>query len=370
MPKILIVDDDRILADVLAMALRSASFDVTVVYDGQRALTVVKQDSFDAIILDVMMPQIDGYEVCRRLRADAKTQSVPVLMLTALTMPMERREAMRAGADLYLTKPVVISTVIDRLRAVLDLERKDELRPIIAFVGAKGGVGTSTVALNTATSLANEGRRVLLMEVGGTGATCAWTMGLRPESTVLDLAASKRYPFDVPNLQRYLINCTGGLSYLPILHDGQIAMPDATGRVLSTVLRLLHDSYEVIILDVGPAANAMWKTVFTRSLSVVPVTTQDSISRRHLQTLLNVLGGERSMTKVIGLVLIQQATTAAENTVEELAEETKLTVLGNIPAAPVRMLQANAIPKPLVQAYPKAEASRALVRLGQRLVGE
>src|SRR5262245_16527822 len=105
-PKILIVDDEKPIAHMLQKGLSAAGYDAEVVYRGEDALRRVRTDPPDLILLDVMMPEMDGYEVCRALKSDSKTAIIPIIMTTALSDRKERHEGMAAGADDYLTKPI------------------------------------------------------------------------------------------------------------------------------------------------------------------------------------------------------------------------------------------------------------------------
>ena len=114
---ILVVDDDAALRKALKRVLGSHGFAVEVAEDGDAALARLRRSSFDAIVLDVVMPGSDGMEVCRRLRADH--DQVPVLMLTARYAVHDRVAGLEAGADDYLVKPFANEELVARLRALL-----------------------------------------------------------------------------------------------------------------------------------------------------------------------------------------------------------------------------------------------------------
>jgi two-component system response regulator MprA len=115
--KILVVDDDRSLRDALRRALSLAGYEVLVAEGGQHGLTQVAATVPDAVVLDVGMPDIDGLEVCRRLRAAGNR--VPVLMLTARDAVEDRIDGLDAGADDYLIKPFDVGELKARLRALV-----------------------------------------------------------------------------------------------------------------------------------------------------------------------------------------------------------------------------------------------------------
>jgi two-component system response regulator MprA len=115
--RLLVVDDDPSVREALALVLDLNGFQVATAADGREAIRTLAQESPDAVILDVLMPGIDGLEVCRRMRAGG--DSTPVLMLTARTEVSERVAGLEAGADDYLAKPFAREELIARLRALL-----------------------------------------------------------------------------------------------------------------------------------------------------------------------------------------------------------------------------------------------------------
>lgn len=115
--KILIVEDEKLLADSLQALLQSKGFEVEVVYDGESGQEYAELGIYDLLILDVMMPQMDGYEVARRVRA--KRCSTPILMLTAKSSLEDRIEGLNAGADYYLTKPFDSRELLACINALL-----------------------------------------------------------------------------------------------------------------------------------------------------------------------------------------------------------------------------------------------------------
>jgi two-component system response regulator MprA len=115
--RLLVVDDDPSLREALALVLDLNGFDVTTACDGREAIRTLATTPPDAVVLDVLMPGIDGLEVCRRMRAAGDT--TPVLMLTARAEVSERVEGLEAGADDYLAKPFAREELVARLRALL-----------------------------------------------------------------------------------------------------------------------------------------------------------------------------------------------------------------------------------------------------------
>jgi phosphate regulon transcriptional regulator PhoB len=117
--RILAVDDEHDIIELLSYNLSKEGFDVVSAMDGEEALKKIGEKSFDLIILDLMMPGLQGMELCRILRNDPKTRNLPIIMLTARTEELDRVLGLEMGADDYLTKPFSPRELIARIKAVL-----------------------------------------------------------------------------------------------------------------------------------------------------------------------------------------------------------------------------------------------------------
>jgi DNA-binding response OmpR family regulator len=132
--KILVVDDDDIVAKTIERTLRAGGYQVFVVHSGVDALRVARRNVPDLMVLDVLMPGMDGFEVCRQVRSDPLLKNLPVLFLTAKGKDEDRITGLRAGADDYLSKPFNVDELYLRVRAILRRTRQldaDEPEPIL-----------------------------------------------------------------------------------------------------------------------------------------------------------------------------------------------------------------------------------------------
>ena len=148
---ILIVDDEESILRFLEYSFAAQGYRVTRATSGLDGIAKAKSENPDLIILDVMMPDISGLEVCDHLRADAKTRFMPIIMLSAAGQVDDRVSGLRSGADDYVTKPANMDELMARVTALLNRTRRMQSQAdsskrgkVIGFIGAKGGVGTTT----------------------------------------------------------------------------------------------------------------------------------------------------------------------------------------------------------------------------------
>ena len=117
--KILVVDDEKHIVKIVEFNLKKCGYEVCVAYNGLEALEKVKSESPDLVILDVMMPELDGFGVCRKLRADPGTEDLPVIILTATGQEIDRDIASESGATAYMTKPFSPKLLLDKVTELL-----------------------------------------------------------------------------------------------------------------------------------------------------------------------------------------------------------------------------------------------------------
>jgi CheY-like chemotaxis protein len=240
MANILVIDDDKDFRNMVKLMLTRLGHAPTLAAHGEDALALAASNSYDIVICDLMMPEIDGYEVTRRLRTNIRTQNLPILFLTARSQPADREGAFEAGADAYITKPFEPRDLANKLSELLNRPRPVAAPPaavpvaaapmaavanatthvtaqatataviarppklpetaplpgphpsgrVVVFLGFRGGVGKTTLAANFAGALARGGRRVCLMDLSPVGGQVTLHLRLRPKATWLDLPAA------------------------------------------------------------------------------------------------------------------------------------------------------------------------------------
>src|SRR5256885_14367091 len=159
--RVLVVDDIPANVKLLEARLSAEYFDVTTAVSGADALSICERAECDVVLLDVMMPDMDGFEVCKRLKTNPATHHIPVVMVTALDSPSDRNRGLEAGADDFLTKPVSDVVLIARVRSLTRLKMMtDELR-MRAITSLEIGMQAPE---RSAIADAGKGGRILLVD--------------------------------------------------------------------------------------------------------------------------------------------------------------------------------------------------------------
>ena len=228
---ILIVDDERDLVEALEYALQREGFRTSVASTGQQALTLAASPCPDLILLDLMLPDMAGTQVCLQLRADAATRAVPIVMMTAKAAEIDRVVGFEVGADDYVTKPFSVRELVLRVRAVL---RRRALTPPSAGVVEFGRLLVDTDAQgNVGVSLGMKSERslyhVLVMGLAGKDAVTTVRPGLDVLPSNETVAAAELY----------------------------LAGRQNRDRVLASRLSQLARSYDHVIVDCSPSLSLM-----------------------------------------------------------------------------------------------------------------
>jgi two-component system alkaline phosphatase synthesis response regulator PhoP len=134
-PRILIADDNVQNVELLEAYLDELDCEVLRALDGEETLAVVRQHRPDLVLLDIMMPRISGFEICRQLKSDLATRHIPILMVTALNESGDVERAVQAGADDFISKPIYQKDLLHRVRALLKVRHVvDELERTLEYV--------------------------------------------------------------------------------------------------------------------------------------------------------------------------------------------------------------------------------------------
>jgi pilus assembly protein CpaE len=265
--KILVVDDDLDTLKLVGTTLEKQGFIIVAAKDGQEALEKVTQHMPDLILLDIMMPKMDGYEVTRRLKAEPATAGIPIVLFTAKAQVDDKVAGLEAGADEYLTKPTHPAELVARVRSILKRPVTSMLPPlpggltgtlpgaVVGVIAAKGGQGVTTLAINLAAGFLEQKKdsSVVLAELRPGHGNLSVFMGYTSSQALNELL--KRSPNDIHRqvVEKALVQHKSGLrlllsSYKPT-DMGWMTAAEQMAAIVRELARLA--TYCVLDLGVG-----------------------------------------------------------------------------------------------------------------------
>ncbi len=253
---ILVVDDDPLSQKITSGVLQSAGFNTLLAGSGEEALAVVKTTVPALAVLDVMMPDMDGFELCRRLRRLPETAQIPIVILTGLKDLDDRLQAYDAGADDFIPKPLEPAEFSARVKALLRRSStliepsapKSDNRTIAVF-SLRGGCGVSTLAVNVAVGLAQVwDYKTALLDLALTNGQAALMLDVPLRNSWADLAPIAVNEMEADLIRRVLLRHPCGLDVLATPREPELTEPLVKDQV-DRVLEVLKSQYEYIVID-------------------------------------------------------------------------------------------------------------------------
>jgi pilus assembly protein CpaE len=259
MARILVVDDNSDLLEMIRVLLEDqGGHEAILSVDGEEALEKAFAAPPDLAIIDVMMPGMTGYEVCRTLRATPATADIPIIILTARGQEVDRQAALDAGASLHIVKPVTMSELLDQVDHLLGgggtPSGEGTPNRTMAMLSLRGGVGVTTLAVNTAAFLASRtGQATCLVDLCPSSGNAALQLGLRPEPSWLELVTSSGN-VDPTELEACLLLHSTGLRllsspFVPLTNES------LSKEISESVLRSLKQRFPWVVLDLPSVLN-------------------------------------------------------------------------------------------------------------------
>lgn len=292
--RILIVDDSPFNLKMTAEVLRRAGHEVLSAQDGPSALKMLQQESVDLVLLDVMMPDMDGYEVCRRIRANPQTTHLPVMMLTAQDTVEDKIKGFEAGADDYMTKPFEPAELQARVEVLLRRLTRVPPTPItetgkmIALFSLRGGAGVSTLATNLTVALARLWQQpAVLLDMALLAGQSALMLNLPLRHTWSDIARLPTEEIEAELVQQVLLTHPSGAYVLSApRHPAESEL--VTVDKLERVVTLLKTGFHYVVVDLPHDFSETTLYILDTADTILLILTPDLASVRANAAALNI----------------------------------------------------------------------------------
>lgn len=311
--KILIVDDDLDTLKLVGLILQRHGYEIIAANGGLPALQKAAAERPDIILLDLMMPDLDGYEVTRRLRADTALAHIPIIMFTAKTMLDDKVAGFEAGADDYLTKPTHPSELIAHVKALLARSQGPraaqaaERGRMVGFLSAKGGVGQTTVALNFAALTTQSGQDVILADLHPGSGSLGLMLGLTQTQSLAALVTKPVGDINQRAVGAQLVSHASGLRVLPCtVAPGEAGLMNNVTQI-EAIVKTLNTMCTLLVLDLGTGIVEATRRIAPMCETVTVITDPTRPSVLQTKALLADLNTLGLTTGKIDVVIVNRA---------------------------------------------------------------
>ena len=352
--KILIIDDDIDTLKLVGLMLERQGYQIAVASNGTIGLSKASSERPDLILLDVMMPDMDGYQVTERLRSDPSLSHIPIVMFTAKTMVDDKVKGFESGVDDYLTKPTHPAELTAHVKAVLSRSistpTKDvpEQAQIVSFFGTRPGLGTSTLALNVGVQLQQNGLDVIIAELNPGKGSIALNLNISAPTGLTTLLSRSLKDIHLRSVESELVSHPSGVRLLLASYQPQEGELDQAVAQMEAVVKNLASMCTVLVLDLGSGLRPYSKPLLLASDRVIvvvePVYPSNVIARAVLDDLFSS-GLQRGRTS---LAMITRERTSLNIPWKQVEADLGIEMAGIISPAPELTQQASQSGTPLV----------------------
>ncbi len=370
--KILVVDDDIDSLKLIGLMLQRNGYEVIAASAGNQALTKAANERPDLIILDIMMPDMNGYEVTRRLRKNPDTQRIPIIMFTAKTLIDDKVAGFEAGADDYLTKPTHPAELASRVKAIL--ARSAAQKPqgaargaAIGVLGAKGGVGTTMLAVNIAAARLLAGDTPIIADFRLGMGSLGVSIGLARSHGMANVLGKPAEEIRPRAIENDLVTHPSGLRALLSSARATEAQLVFTPEAAVAVVRSLRSMGRPSVFDLGagltPLSQRLLREMDQIVLVVDPLVVTLTMARDIIQEIMTW----RNDPNRLHVVVVSRATSSTPPSWSDVEQYLGYELRGIISLASDLMIQAMQANVPTVMFQPNAVVSTQLIKLAEDL---
>jgi CheY-like chemotaxis protein/MinD-like ATPase involved in chromosome partitioning or flagellar assembly len=373
--KILIIDDDLDTLRLVGLMLQRQGYQISAATNGQQGLEKAFEEDPSLILLDVMMPDMDGYEVTRRLRQNPATVNTPILMFTAKTQLDDKVIGFEVGANDYLTKPTHPSELQARVKTLLSRvsdkrittgSLNDDRRGyVIGVLGARGGLGTTTMAVNLGAGLQSRTKSEIIVAemLPGQGAL-ALEVGIENSKGLVDLLSMNKLSEITPDrVREVLIQHASGLKLL-LASDRprDMHLINQTANY-ETVVKKLSRLARFVILDLGVGIQPFAEKILPLCNEVLIVLEGNPNTITHTRALIDDIAALGISRKNIRVVLNNRIRSETQLPSSQVQAKLEHEILSTLTPAPELFVQATRMQTPAILCQPDSLTARQITKL-------
>ena len=364
MARILVIDDSYDMLVMLEMILeKRGGHKILACRSGPEGLEKAFSERPDLAIVDVMMPEMSGYEVVKRLRADARTRDMGILILTARGQPVDKAAALNVGADGHIAKPVNMDDLLVEVEALLVRKASGGTQPaqhkvVLALFSLKGGVGRTSIAVNVAI-LIQQIVPTVLVDLSPNSGHCAVMLGLKPER----------------HWGHYLERPVAGIIPILLTHPSGLkvlAAPLVPGQYgwfsdedLTQAFTQLYAVAQIIVVDMPPVLSSAAEVIFAQAHRIVLLSGDDGPAIQTARATLQALQPWKDRVMVVR----NEARPGLHPPAAAIQKALHVRLTSDVPYEPFQV-EAQRKGIPLVAAKPQSPFANALKRLAKAALAQ
>ena len=373
--KVLIVDDDVQTLRLVGLMLERQGYKILAANTGAQAIQMAGTEHPDVIVLDIMMPDMDGYEVTRRLRQDAETSNIPILMFTAKSQVEDKVSGYESGADDYLTKPIHPAELTAHLRALLSRNKARGHVPrergyTIGVLAAKGGVGVSTLVLNTAIAFHQKTKaEVIAAEMRPGQGTWGIELSNNLTEGLNNLLRMRPGDISASTVENELARMPYGVRLLMASSRCKDTDLMRSTEQMEAIVDNLPLLARLVLLDIGTCYTPGLDLMLNQCNEVIVVTEPFPASVQRTRLLIDDLGAKGfGRSKMLSVVSINRVRAEMQLTMIQMQEVLGVPIAQVVPPAPEIAFQAANRSIPMIQVQIGSVLSQQFGSMAERLI--
>ena len=373
--KILVVDDDIETLRLVGLMLQRQGFQVIAANNGTQALSQAAHEHPDLVVLDLMMPDIDGFQVTRQLRKNPRSAFTPILMFTAKCLVDDKVTGYEAGVDDYLTKPIHPVELVARIKTLLARNRghilggapKHDRGYAVGVMAPKGGMGVSSLVLNLAISLYQQHKADLIAAELRPG-NGAWGMDLGIANPIGLNNLLHLNPTDITTdlVEKELVHTTHGVRLLMSSSTIRDVHQIQATLQMEIIVQHLANLAALVLLDIGMPIQPNFDKISACLQEIIVVTEPYPGTVQRTRLLLDDLADRGfGRTNLLSVVVINRVRADVQLSVTQVQDSLRYPIAQVFPPAPEQAFQAGKRKIPLIQVQPESLLTQQFDRLAE-----
>lgn len=378
--KILIIDDDVDTLRLVGLMLQRQGYQISAASNGSEGLAKALQERPDLILLDVMMPDMDGYEVTRRLRRNPATLTIPILMFTAKTQLDDKVTGFEVGADDYLTKPTHPTELQAHVKALLSRSSQKDAGGIttashehhgyvIGVLSARGGLGVSSLASNLAAGLFSRAQSdVILAELTPGQGTLGMDLGAPNQKGLTELLQGSVVEVTREKVQSLLVPHNSGLKLFLASENPRDVTLTSQVNNYEVIVSRLSTLARFVVLDLGIGLPTFVQKLLPICAERIIVVEGTPSSIQQTKILIDEIAGLKIDRKTINVVLNNRQRSEAQMAWTKVQEKLGHSISTTLTPAPELFLQATRMQTPAVMCQPTNMTSQQFLKIADAII--